>query len=55
MIDDEDEVLMELAKALDKFLPFVGGKANIMSVIKPLETLCTVEEGAVRDQAAKSI
>lgn len=55
MIDDEDEVLMELSKALANFLQFVGGKSNIMSVMKPLETLATVEEGAVRDQACKSI
>ena len=51
MIDDEDEVLMELAKALGNFLPFVGGKSNVVNILKPLETLCTVEEGAVRDQA----
>lgn len=55
MIDDEDEVLMELAKALGNFLPYAGGKANVVNILKPLETLCTVEEGAVRDQACESI
>jgi serine/threonine-protein phosphatase 2A regulatory subunit A len=55
MIDDEDEVLMELAKALGNFLPYVGGKSNVINILKPLETLCTVEEGAVRDQAGESI
>lgn len=55
MIDDEDEVLLALAKALGNFLPYIGGKSNIGSILKPLEALCTVEEGAVRDEAAKSI
>ena len=55
MIDDEDEVLMALAKALGNFLPLIGSKSNLKSVLKPLEALCTVEEGAVRDEATKSI
>ena len=55
MIDDEDEVLLELAKSLGDFLPHIGGKSNVMNVIKPLESLWTVEEGAVRDEATKSI
>lgn len=55
MIDDEDEVLLALAKALGNFLPYIGSKSNLGSVIKPLEALCTVEEGAVRDEATKSI
>ena len=55
MIDDEDEVLLELAKALGDFLKYIGSKSNILNLIKPLEALCTVEEGAVRDQACSSI
>lgn len=55
MIDDEDEVLLELAKALGNFLPYIGGKSNLPHLLKPLEALCTVEEGAVRDEASKSI
>lgn len=55
IVDDEDEVLLELAKALGDFLGFLGGKKNLAGLIKPLESLCTVEEGTVRDQAAKSI
>jgi hypothetical protein len=39
MIDDEDEVLLELAKSLGDFLPYIGGKSNVMSIIKPLESL----------------
>lgn len=55
MIDDEDEVLLELAKALGNFLPYIGKKSNLGNVLKPLEALWTVEEGAVRDEATKSI
>ena len=32
-----------------------GGKKNFSGLIKPLESLCTVEEGTVRDEATKSI
>lgn len=55
MMNDEDEVLLELAKALGDFLPHIGKKSNLMNVIAPLETLCTVEEGEVRDEACLSI
>lgn len=55
MIDDEDEVLLELAKVLGNFLPHIGGKSNVVNLLKPLEALCTVEEGAVRETAAKGI
>jgi len=46
---------MELAKTLGDFLSFLGSKKNLPGLLKPLESLCTVEEGTVRDQAAKSI
>lgn len=55
MIDDEDEVILELAKSLGGFLPYIGKKSNLMNVIKPLEALSIVEEGAVRDEATSSI
>jgi len=55
MIDDEDEVLLELAKALGDFLPYIGSKSNIGNLLKLLEALSTVEEGAVRDRASESI
>ena len=55
MIDDEDEVLLELAKALGGFISYIGKKSHLFNVIKPLEALCTVEEAAVRDEACKSI
>lgn len=55
IVDDEDEVLLELAKALGNFLEYLGGKKNFSGLIKPLESLCTVEEGTVRTQAAQSI
>jgi serine/threonine-protein phosphatase 2A regulatory subunit A len=55
MIDDEDEVLLELSKVLGNFLPHIGGKSNVVNLLKPLEALCTVEEGMVRETAAKSI
>jgi hypothetical protein len=51
MVDDEDEVILELAKALGNLFPHIGKKSRIMNLIKPLEALAVVEEGAVRDEA----
>lgn len=44
-----------MSKALGDFLEYLGSKKNLSALIKPLESLCTVEEGTVRDQATKSI
>jgi len=49
-IDDEDEILVALARQLGNFINHVGGAKYAHSVLPPLETLCEVEENSVRDQ-----
>ena len=41
-VDDEDEVLVAMAAALGKFIPFVGGKQYAYVILQPLELLLTV-------------
>lgn len=41
-VDDEDEVLVALAIALGKLIPFVGGKQYAYVILQPLELLLTV-------------
>ena len=53
-IDDEDEVLLALAEELGNFVAYVGGAAHANALLPPLETLATVEETVVRDQARTS-
>ena len=51
LMDDEEEVLIELAKILDgKFLDNIGGPMFAPHLFKPLERLCEVEEPTVRDK-----
>ena len=54
-LDDEDEVLLAMAEELGKFVPLVGGKEFLPRLLLPLESLATVEEGAVRSMAIKSL
>jgi len=39
-MDDEEEVLLNLAEVLGQFLDFVGGPAHAVHLLKPLEKLC---------------
>ena len=54
-LDDDDEVLLELATQLGNFVPLVGGPGQAASLLASLESLSTVEESAVRDKAVASI
>ena len=54
-IDDEDEVLLALAEELGNFVDCVGGASHAESLLAPLETLATVEETVVREQAVDSL
>jgi serine/threonine-protein phosphatase 2A regulatory subunit A len=49
-MDDEEEVLINLAEVLGSFLDFAGGPSYAIHIIKPLEKLCQVEETTVRDK-----
>ena len=54
-IDDDDEVLFEMATQLGDLAELVGGADRASVLLQPLEALCNVEETVVRDAAAKSI
>ncbi|KAF1795252.1 HEAT, type 2 [Phytophthora cactorum] len=51
-LDDEDEVLLVMAEELGAFVDVVGGPAHAYLLLKPLESLSTVDEASVRDMAA---
>lgn len=53
-MDDEEEVLLSLAEVLGNFLEFVGGPANAIHIMKPLEKLCQVEESTVREKVSQT-
>ncbi|KAI9322263.1 armadillo-type protein [Dichotomocladium elegans] len=54
-IDDEDEVLLEVARELERFTDYVGGPEYAHYLLSPLESLAAVEEVLVRDKAVESL
>ena len=55
LMDDDEEVLVELASVLDgTFLEYIGGPLFAPHLFKPLERLCEVEETVVRERVSKS-
>ena len=54
-IYDEYEVLLALAEQLGQFTPLVGGPDYVHCLLRPLESLATVEETVVRDKAVESL
>ena len=50
LTDDDDDILVILAEALGNFIPLIGGSANALSLLKPLEPLACVEETIIRDK-----
>lgn len=48
-LDDEDEVLLVMAEELGGFVDVVGGPSEAYRLLKPLESLATVDEASVRD------
>ena len=53
-VDDDDEVILQLAEELAGFVPLVGGPEYAYTLLQPLESLATVEESAVRDKVGHS-
>jgi serine/threonine-protein phosphatase 2A regulatory subunit A len=47
--------MISLAKNLGTLLTQVGGASKVKYLLKPLEQLCNVEEGMVRQEAVNSI
>ena len=54
-IDDNDEVLRVFANALATMIQEVGGIHHASSLLMPLETLCSLDEVTVRDEAVNSL
>ena len=55
LLDDDAEVLAELATVLGAMLDYIGGYHFCEHIFGPLEKLCLIEESLVRDKAAESI
>mmetsp|Transcript_36279 Transcript_36279/g.43822 ORF Transcript_36279/g.43822 Transcript_36279/m.43822 type:complete len:602 (+) Transcript_36279:101-1906(+) len=53
--DDEDEVLLAMAEELGEFISYVGGPEYARTLLPPLETIASVEETVVREQAGTSL
>lgn len=52
-VDDEDEVLLALSEELGRgFEEYIGGKEYAHLLLRPLETLSTVEETLVREKVS---
>ena len=52
-MDDDEEVLLELATTLDgTFLEYIGGPLFAPHLFKPLERLCEMEETVVRERVS---
>mmetsp|Transcript_46253 Transcript_46253/g.142664 ORF Transcript_46253/g.142664 Transcript_46253/m.142664 type:complete len:579 (-) Transcript_46253:85-1821(-) len=54
-LDEDDNVLRAMAQRFGLMLAEVGGMAHIDTLLGPLETLCTLDEITVRDDAINSI
>lgn len=55
LVDDEEKVLCALAESLGGLLDYIGGYSYAIHLLKPLESLCAVDEKKVRDCAISSI
>ena len=54
-IDDDDDVLLELAGQLAEIIPHVGGPDYAYTLLQPLEALVTVEEITVRTKSLEAV
>lgn len=55
LMDEEDEILYNLAEELGNFVPLAGGSEYGHHLLYVLETLCAAEEPAIRSRAVESI
>lgn len=53
--EEEDEVLIELAKILSNFIDCIGGKQYVIELINIFETLLCVDEANIRAEAINSL
>ena len=52
LMDDDEEVLLQLAEILPSQLELAGGPQYAEHVLRPLEKLCSSEETTVRDKVS---
>jgi len=52
LLDDDDEVLLQLAESLSTLTDYIGGSQYAHLLLTPLEKLCYIEDISVRDRAA---
>jgi hypothetical protein len=50
LLDDDDDILSELADVLNGFEEYVGGANHATSLFKLFEALCKVSDSNVRDK-----
>lgn len=50
LLDDDDEVLLQLAESLSSLTDYLGGSQYAHLLLNPLEKLCYIEDIAVRDK-----
>ena len=53
--EEEDEVLIELAKVLSNFLDCLGGKQNIKDLLGLFEVILSIDEPTIRKEAINSL
>ena len=53
--EEEDDILIELAKALSNFLDCIGGKGYTSEIFSILETLLCVDEVNIRNEAINAL
>ena len=53
--EEEDEVLIELAKVLSNFLDCIGGKENIKDLLDLFEVILSIDEPTIRKEAINSL
>jgi serine/threonine-protein phosphatase 2A regulatory subunit A len=49
-LDDEDEVLAELAEHLGLLSEYIGGNSFAHILLNPLEKLCYIDETTIKDK-----
>ena len=52
LLDDDEEVLLELAESIGSLLTCCGGPAHAEHLLRVLEKLCGIEESSVREKVS---
>jgi serine/threonine-protein phosphatase 2A regulatory subunit A len=55
LLDDDEEVLLELADSIGSLLTCCGGPAHAEHLLRVLEKLCGIEESSVREKVSSAL